>query len=436
MSLRSIHLGCVAATLLTIPAGATQWVVDQGGGGDFITIQAAISASSEFDEILVRPGTYLENIDFLGRDLYVHSSNGATATTIDGSAGATGDASCVTLTGGLTAAAVLEGFTLTGGEGTDYGSRLDDLSRDPMVGGAINCVSGAPRIQQCVIQENHADYAAGIFLDHADVEIVDCLFLNNTAATYGGAVAGPDSGPTIRRCQFQGNFAGSGDGTIHLELPATIEDCLFRGNEARAGAAINSPGYGADFQIRDCVFEGNVSHETHGGAIRVHEASPLIERCLFADNSALLDGGGIICLDGARAQILRCTFWANHAGRYGGCIAVYDSEPIVSRCILAGATNGGGLFASYASPDLVCDDAWSNQGGNYLGIPDPTGTGGNIAEDPLFCDPETGDFTLGADSPCAPDHDPDCGLIGRYEVGCQSTPVDASSWGAIKAMFR
>ncbi len=39
-------------------------------------------------------------------------------------------------------------------------------------------------------------------------------------------------------------------------------------------------------------------------------------------------------------------------------------------------------------------------------------------------------------SPCEPEHNPACGLIGAWDVGCGVTPVEEVSWGAMKAMFR
>jgi hypothetical protein len=59
----------------------------------------------------------------------------------------------------------------------------------------------------------------------------------------------------------------------------------------------------------------------------------------------------------------------------------------------------------------------------------------NFNQDPLFCDAPTGDFTIDASSPCAPGNNPACGLVGAWDVGCDS-PVEAISWGSLKAMYR
>jgi parallel beta-helix repeat protein len=92
---------------------------------------------------------------------------------------------------------------------------------------------------------------------------------------------------------------------------------------------------------------------------------------------------------------------------------------------------------------LQCNDVYGN-GVNYAlwGMGDPTGTNGNISEDPLFCgvDPATsGNYYLQSISPCAPDNHPQsypCGLIGLRPVFCGATAVENATWGRIKMLYR
>ena len=50
--------------------------------GDFNSIQEAIDAVSDNDEICVGPGTYYEQIDFLGKAIRLYSTHGPGATII------------------------------------------------------------------------------------------------------------------------------------------------------------------------------------------------------------------------------------------------------------------------------------------------------------------------------------------------------------------
>ena len=88
------------------------------GPGD--SIQTAIDNAVDGDEIVVAPGTYNETIDFLGKAVWLHSSDGAEVTIIDGQS--TG--SVVTCGQGVGPDTVLEGFTVTGGSGSVGGGRL------------------------------------------------------------------------------------------------------------------------------------------------------------------------------------------------------------------------------------------------------------------------------------------------------------------------
>ncbi len=52
----------------------------------------------------------------------------------------------------------------------------------------------------------------------------------------------------------------------------------------------------------------------------------------------------------------------------------------------------------------------------------------NFYLDPLFCDASGGDFTLAADSPCAPANSPfGCNLIGALPVGCQVLAIEPAA---------
>jgi len=100
---------------------------------DYPEIQQAINAAQDGDTILVAPGTYVENINFLGKGIVLTSNfifsgdpDDITSTIIDGSNPADPDtASCVLMYKSNNSfsddsSAALIGFTITGGKGTAW----------------------------------------------------------------------------------------------------------------------------------------------------------------------------------------------------------------------------------------------------------------------------------------------------------------------------
>jgi hypothetical protein len=121
-----------------------------------------------------------------------------------------------------------------------------------------------------------------------------------------------------------------------------------------------------------------------------------------------------------------------------------------SNTIFAFSTIGEAFFCDeLASASLSCCDVYGNADGDWVGcIEDQYGIDGNIAEDPLFCNPIGGEYQLEEGSACAPFSPPneECDLIGAWPVGCIPTSGIAeddpqprrapASWGGIKAGYR
>ncbi len=120
MRKRNINIQvAVTAIMMTLAvrAGAVTRYVSSGQ-----SIQTAINASSNGDEIEVAPGTYNEAINFFGKAVRLYSRDGPDVTTIDanGIAGAYHVVQCVNAEDANT---ILEGFTITGGNANGRDSR-------------------------------------------------------------------------------------------------------------------------------------------------------------------------------------------------------------------------------------------------------------------------------------------------------------------------
>jgi len=166
---------------------------------DYTTIQGAINAALNGDTILVRPGTYMETIDFIGKAVTVRSEWGPYVTTIDANKGD----NCVRFTNGEQQDSILKGFELTNARG---------YTQD---GGAIYCYRASPTISSNRIIGNEADYGGGMHLyDNSHAVVVNNIIAGNIAGA-GGAISCSDSNPTVTNNTIVGNDAGHYAGGVY-----------------------------------------------------------------------------------------------------------------------------------------------------------------------------------------------------------------------------
>ena len=165
-----MRIALIVTVFFLLPAAGlaqtTRYVPD-----DHPTIQGAIDACVNGDTVIVRPGTYVENIDFSGKAITVQSEQGAAVTAIDGNQAG----SVVTIQSGEGAASVLEGFTIRNGSTTSFGggilcannssptirNNVVTLNSAAMQGGGIFCAGSPAVITNNVISRNTADRGSG-----------------------------------------------------------------------------------------------------------------------------------------------------------------------------------------------------------------------------------------------------------------------------------
>ncbi|MBM4117031.1 hypothetical protein FJ251_04695 [bacterium] len=361
---------------------------------DFATIQAGLDYAQTGDTITVLPGvhevseTVSASLDFHGKAVLLRSSGGPEVTTI------TSWEYCIRFVNGEGPGSIVDGFTVTG-------------SWSPHFGG-IQCTNGSsPTLRNLVFTEN----STGLRLDAGtSPTVTNCLFTGNS--NYGGAgLYCEDSAPTFVGCEFAQNSAFMGAAVFNYYGSPRFLGCTFRQNAVTAGW-VDEGGYWSDGQ---------------GGAVLAWGGSPRFEDCLFYGNGASSSygrpgyGGAGYFSHGASPEFSRCTFVANGADTQGGTIFVEDAAPRFEDCIVAFATEHGGIFdaSETSAVQLVCSDVYGNTGGDYLGsLADQTGLSGNIAADPRFCDLASADLTLESTSPCLPDYN-SCGVqMGAFGEGC------------------
>jgi hypothetical protein len=173
----------------------------------FPKIQWAIDVAYTNDTILVSPGLYYENINFLGKTIVVKASGSAETTIIDGSQPIDPNNASVVkfVTAESNITAVLDGFTIRGGSGS--------WSWPGKVGGGIWIENAQAIIKNCIIKNNYAVKGGGIYIGYdlahqhlANGIFSNCLIVNNTSLyPFAGIERGGWEGITINHCTFAFN---------------------------------------------------------------------------------------------------------------------------------------------------------------------------------------------------------------------------------------
>ena len=181
-------------TLSAVLSAQTTWYVDDDapndpGPGDnsisdpledgtaahpFDMVQEGIVAAKNGDTVLVLSGTYVENIDFIGKPIVVRSSQGPEATIIDGN----GSGSTVSFRNREGRDSIIAGFTITNGFTEPFGA----------FGAGISCEYSSPTITSNVISENVGEFGGGIGLVGSSARVVNNSILANTADWDGGGI--------------------------------------------------------------------------------------------------------------------------------------------------------------------------------------------------------------------------------------------------------
>jgi len=297
---RVISLSIAILVILNTPTQAETHVVPD----DYATIQQAIDDSNDGDVIIVDPGTYSENINFSGKNIVLTSADPnnpeiVAATVIDGEK----KGSVVSFVNGESSKAVLAGFTITGG----YGTQAEVLGENILWGGGVFCHNASPTIISNVITGNNCPFEMTV--DGSE----------QSAVCYGAGVGCIDSGGIISRNTIKNNSAFAGAGIMTYNGDAKIANNLIYDNSAVYGGGvvlfggqlINNTIAGNDASLSEDGIAGNVY------LINSSQFNPIrISNNIISDAKS---GGGIFIEDNTNDSVI--TFnnvWGNKPGNYFG----------------------------------------------------------------------------------------------------------------------
>jgi hypothetical protein len=279
----------------------------------------------------------------------------------------TSDNSYHVVTGsGTDSSAVIDGFTITGGN-------ADDSAPDRRGGGMYN-EGGSPTVIDCKFVGNSALVAGGGMINEdGHPVLIGCSFVSNRVVGgydvgKGGAMYNSASHPTVINCLFLGNVAGS-PSALCINPPYHV---IFRGGQG--GGMYNG---NSDLALVNCLFSGNIARSN----------------CCswndpWCDCDQWMCGGGegdALLMSSGAAVIANCTFASDDD----------IATRATSNTLIANSIMGGGIYnATWWTPSSttvtfsLLTREWPGPGSH------------NIIGEPLFVDPDHGDYRLAPGSPC------------------------------------
>jgi parallel beta-helix repeat protein len=379
--------------LLGTIQGATIYVPD-----DHPSIQAAINAASTGDTIIVRPGTYVQNINFAGKAITLTSEQGPEVTVIDGSQPDDPDyASVVTFQNGEGLDSVLDGFGITKGSGSYwaqtgyyYGGGIYCDASSPTItnniiyentlsglpgnhGGGIYCRLGSPDIINNTVSQNEVSgEGAGIFFWlQSSPNIENNIITENLATRYGGGILYFDScSPTIVNNSITYNTTteyGGGGIAIGLNCSGTIKDNTISHNSVETHGGGIYIERNSKPSITNNIISENTANSDGAGILFMRGSSPWIEDNIVDSNHAVLWGGGIECWKNCSGTILNNIITNNTVAEHdgGGIVIANNSTGTITNNVIAGnsasKSGGGGVYCeTSSSPTLINNTLFEN----------------------------------------------------------------------------
>ncbi|UCC31578.1 MAG: right-handed parallel beta-helix repeat-containing protein, partial [Phycisphaerales bacterium] len=371
--------------------GQTTWYVDDdaSSGGDgtswataYDSLSTALTAAQSGDQVWVAAGTYVGNFTLaLGVEVYGgFAGNETELTQRDWNANPTilngnGTGSVVISPAGATETTRIDGFTITNGRAFD--------------GGGLYLRDSSATIANNRIKGNSATYrGGGLYLDYSSPTIANNTITGNSATGSGGSGGGlylSSSSPTIANNTIIGNSTILMGGGLYL--------------------------YDSFPEIANNTITANSA--TGGGGLSLRDSSPTIANNVIAGNGAN-DGGGLHLWDSS-PMMANNTITGNGAREGGGLYLYRDSSPTIANTIIAFNSSGIHLFRTTDTPTLRHDCVYSNTAYDFDGLPDPTGTDGNISADPLLADPRYGNTHIQPGSPCVDTGD-NTDALGNFDI--------------------
>lgn len=293
----------------TGPGTATNW------SDAYSDLQAAINASSSGDEIWVAAGSYQPPIStsftmkegvaiyggFTGTELQLTDRDWLTnTTTLQGN----GNSVIYNSSNNLTAIAILDGFSITGGSAAK--------------GGGIYNQNASPTLRNLIVLNNSATTEGGGIYNYVSSPTMTRITVSGNTVSgspgYGGGIYSGFSTSVYSWLVVMNNTAQNGAGMFNYLSNLSITRGAFAGNEADYGAGVFNQSSGPQFV--NVVFSQNIAAQAGGANFNQgSNPGPSFVNCTFFGNTAASAsiGGGAISNTSSVISITNSIFRANTA---------------------------------------------------------------------------------------------------------------------------
>ena len=277
----------------------------------------------------------------------------------------------------LTSSAVLDGFTIIGGNATDPAGNPHYRA------GGFYAFSSSPSIQDVVFKANSANNIGGaVYIYNSTSDFTNVSFINNKSFSSGGGIYVRDGSPTLNQIYCDQNYSANGGAVYVYTASPNINNVVFTNNNSTSdGGAFSS--HSSSITLTNALFADNVCSQNGGGLELYSSSIPFtttFTNVTITNNSAPGIGGGICFKSSASSS-----FILNNSIVYGNTATTTGNE-IASNSL-------GGTTLNYSCYDNSTNDVFV-EGGTFVT------TNNNISSDPLFVNATGGDLRLYGTSPC------------------------------------